>query len=169
MRFVDFSKDFVTEIIDRIASGASIVLVCKSMNLNRNDFYNWVRWGEVDPDREPYADFSRRVKEAKADFLRTCIKEIKVAGRKHWQANAWLLEKKLPDEFSDKFKLKKYPQHLMDKPYKDQGNEIFKLLVNGELSLAEAHSFVEILAKLAGVEEISELKQKVFEFEQANS
>lgn len=51
------------------------------------------------------SDFSEQIRQKEIEFKLSCIKGIKEAGNKSWQALAWLLEHKFKDEFSLKSKL----------------------------------------------------------------
>lgn len=165
MLLADYPKEVLDDCIAKLERGVPRSLACESSTLPSSRFYEWIKAG-IDPDNEPYTSFRKRVMKAEADFRVSCIKEIKEADPKQWQARAWLLERREAENFSEKYRLKKYPDHLLGKSHTEQATDVFKMTIDGEISQAEASSFMEILGKAAAIEEITELRQKVFEFEQ---
>jgi hypothetical protein len=162
MQLKQLDPEFLDEIMSRLADGCGPTMMCDTMRIPRSAYYNWLKEGEK-PDNEPYTTFRRRIMEAKSDYLWGCVKDIRKAGRKVWQANAWLLERKDPDNFSEKHQKKEYPEHLKELPFDKQGNAIYAMMLAGEISQYEAANFVDILAKLVGIEENTKLKQELFE------
>lgn len=51
------------------------------------------------------SDFSEQMRQKEIEYKLSLVQSIKEAGKKSWQANAWLLERKWKDEFSPKSKL----------------------------------------------------------------
>ncbi len=49
--------------------------------------------------RAPYLAFSNAVKKAEADAIARAVATIIIAGRKTWQAHAWWLERKWPEDW----------------------------------------------------------------------
>ncbi len=165
MQLRNLPEEFIQEMVDRLVDGCGPTTLCDSMQIPRSVYYNWMKEGEK-KDNEPFTSFAKRIQAAKGAFLYSCVKEIKQAGRKQWQANAWLLERKDPEHYSEKYRCKEYPQHLLEMPFERQGNEIFKMMLGGEISQHEAHMFIEILANKAKVEENIELKRQLFEIKE---
>lgn len=156
---------FIDEIINRFRQGCGSIMMCDSMGIPRSDYYYWLRHGEKE-DNEPYTSFRAKVMCAKADYLWSCVSDIKKAGNKTWQANAWLLERKDPEHYSERFVRKKYPEELKSLPFDQQGTALYAMMLNGQISQHEAHTFVEILAKIAQIEENTKLKEQLFEIQQ---
>lgn len=165
MQFRDAPQELIDILVERVREGCPITAVCDSLHIARSVYYLWMEKGKQ-PDNEPYTSFRDRVRGAKGDFLCDCVTAIKDCGRKQWQAHAWLLERKDPEHFSEKYMRKKYPEHLAELPFDKQGNEIFGMMLKGEISQYEAHMFIQILADKAKVEENIELKREIFEIKE---
>jgi hypothetical protein len=165
MRFGNMSPEFISELLALIEDGCPITTALDCMGIPEPTYYYWIRNAD-DPDHPEYGEFAKKIKEAKAKFISSCVKHIRVAAPKNWQAAAWLLERKKPESYSEKYLAKKYDEELANFPLERQGNEIFRRMLRGELSAHEANTFVQILANKAKVEENVELKKQLFEIEQ---
>lgn len=156
----------IDEIIKRIKGGCPVTVMCDSVGLSTSTYHFWMATGKKEDSDEVYKSFRHRVLAAKADYLWSCVKDIKEAGEKSWQANAWLLERKNPENFNEKYKCKEYPQKLNELPLEKRGDAIYDMMLKGEISQYEAHTFVDILAKMAAIEENVKLKEQLFEIQQ---
>lgn len=165
MQFETLTVGLMSEMMERLAQGCGPTMMCDSLGIPRSSYYHWMKEGEK-PDNQPFTDFRTAVVQAKADYLLSCVKDIKKAGHKQWQANAWLLERKDPKNFSEKHQCKEYPEKLRGMPLEKQGDMIYGMMLKGEISQHEAHMFVEILKGLAQVEENTKLKEQLFEIQQ---
>lgn len=165
MRFTEMSPRLMEEFVNRFQQGATICMACDTVGLRREDYYRWKK--QAEEGREDRELLFKKIRAARSDYLWSCVKDIKAAGKKQWQANAWLLERMDPENFCERYRKHKYPQHLIGLTYKEQCDEIFRMLVNGEISCAIAKDFSDILDKMSTIEEKSELKEKIFEYEQA--
>ena len=93
-----YTPETVAEITKAIREGCSQEDAALLAGINRATFYEWV-------NTKP--DFAEAVQKAHADFKRANVAAIRAAGMKakdgevkgSWQANAWLLERKHPEEF----------------------------------------------------------------------
>ena len=61
---------------------------------------------------------------------------------------------------------KEYPDALKEVPMEKQGPAIYKLMLDGEISVVHASGLIDILSKWANVEENTELKEQLFEIQQ---
>jgi hypothetical protein len=64
-------------------------------------FYNWIKWGEAQA-RGRYFEFFEAVKKAEAEGQAALVATINVASKDSWQAAAWILERKYPEEWGRK-------------------------------------------------------------------
>lgn len=76
-------------------------------------FSNWLTWGEeawnasdegrlpIPEDRKLHVQLFLELKLELADTMQTALTNIGKAGKKHWQASAWLLTRLAPDKFAD--------------------------------------------------------------------
>lgn len=70
--------------------------------INRDTFYEWMRRGarEKAAGRNTlYTRFSDRMKMAEAKAEALTLTRLRAAGREHWQADAWFLERTRPKRF----------------------------------------------------------------------
>ena len=100
-RSTKYTPETVAEIVKAIREGCSQDDAALLAGVSRTTFYAWV-------SEKP--EFSDAVEKAHADFKRANVAAIRAAGMKakdgkldgSWQANAWLLERKYPEEFAQK-------------------------------------------------------------------
>jgi transposase len=76
-----------------IETAASLV------GVGRSTVYGWMRRGRKETEG-PFAEFLDDVKKALAEQEAHCLDRIRVAGADHWQALAWLLERRYPNRWS---------------------------------------------------------------------
>lgn len=165
MQLQAIDEEFVQEMMARLADGAGPTMMCDTMHIPRSAYYHWLKEGKKE-NNEPFTSFRKRVRKAQGDYMWGCVKDIRKAGKKQWQANAWLLERKDPENFSEKYRKKTYPEHLKELSFDKQGDAIYAMMLRGEISQHEAHNFVDILGKLAAIEENTKLKEQLFEIQQ---
>lgn len=84
--------------------------------INRGTFYNWMKWGRDENERTegerdgvmesklPYFDFFNVINKAQPLRKMALMEQIAQAGKRSWQALAWLLERQYPEEFARKNK-----------------------------------------------------------------
>ena len=89
----------VKEICEYIATGNTFERACRLSNISESIFYDWKAKGEKEKQGK-YLDFLEAVKKAEEEFKKTNIDIILNAAKDGtWQAAAWLLERKHPEEF----------------------------------------------------------------------
>jgi hypothetical protein len=93
-----------------IRAGASLDTAAKYVGVAQGTMRKWLSEGrnalqragspeEADPKYRDQVAFVVEVDEALSEFKINLTGTILVAGREQWQANAWLLERRFPDEF----------------------------------------------------------------------
>ena len=94
-----YTPEAVKIITDAIKEGLSFRDSCAMAGISEDTFADW---------RKDKADFSEAVEKAVAEFKKQNLIAIRAAGLKKlkdgslsgsWQANAWLLERRFPQEF----------------------------------------------------------------------
>lgn len=102
------------EIMDRvtklIAGGLFARTACANVGIDEGTFYEWMRRGEgTDSGRyegkappRVLVEFAKAVRKAEADRESILLSKIVKAGTdpKHWTANAWMLERTNPAQYS---------------------------------------------------------------------
>src|SRR5262245_4393151 len=76
--------------------------------------YRWLARGKREK-KGPHADFCRTVKKALAETQAEALDLIVAAGKTHWQANAWLLERRYPERWSKHGRqIRELKRHIRD-------------------------------------------------------
>ena len=78
-------------LIKAVAAGNTYQTSCRVMKVSHTTFQHW---REMDPT------FQAAVEEAEAVAIMRCVAEIQEAAKKHWQAAAWFLERKYPQDWA---------------------------------------------------------------------
>lgn len=85
---------YTPETVDRICKalrmGATYVLAAGYGGIHYDTFNEW---------REQYPEFSDRVKAAEADAAVKWLEKIEMAADESWQAAAWKLERRYPQDY----------------------------------------------------------------------
>ena len=105
------TKKLQEDICGYIENGASFKDACLLANIDITTFCNWRKQGKIDEGNNKdsiYSNFSKATKKAEATFKIYHVQQITKASREqgHWQASAWLLERKYPDEYGKYDRLK---------------------------------------------------------------
>lgn len=88
-----YEPSLVKSIIKDIAEGATFKDACDLAGITFETFNTWRK----DPSKP---EFSEGIKKALIKFKQTHLKNVSKAGAKGvWQASAWVLERKFPEEF----------------------------------------------------------------------
>lgn len=101
----ELSDELIDEICGHIANGSTYESACKMSRVSARSFQRWRKKGREDEKNgieSLYSRICRETKTADAKYKQVLIDRIKKAGEKarYWTANAWLLERKFPDEFA---------------------------------------------------------------------
>ena len=114
-----YTPETVDEITKAIHEGATQDDAARLAGVCPAIFYRWL----TQPTK---IDFLEKVQKAHAEFKQQQIKAIRAAGIRakknasgevvgtegQWQANAWLLERKYPDEFGQKMTMRLQPDWI---------------------------------------------------------
>lgn len=115
------SPESINFLSDRISKGVPINVAVEGAGISEKTFYNWmneakevVEWvlEEADSDRKRseviralperqylLLQFLQSIKRARLNAMEQHVGNIQAAGRKNWQASAWYLERRYPEEF----------------------------------------------------------------------
>ena len=88
-----------TVITEALEKGLPIRRACELANIDERTYERWKSRGAN--GEEPFADFCRAVTRARAQCQDNLVAALNIAGIEpnHWKANAWLLERRFPDEW----------------------------------------------------------------------
>lgn len=93
-----YGKEITDKIVKLIAGGMNREDSCDMAGINQDTFYDWMK-----DKRKP--EFSEAIKRAEMVCKQRNIERIQDASKKNWQAAAWWLERKYPQEFAIRQKL----------------------------------------------------------------
>lgn len=102
-RGTKLTPEVAGEICSGIAAGLSDGDACLRAGISGQSLLNWKKRGAE--GEEPYAAFVADLHEAEIQFKLHHLKNISVRAKRNWQASAWLLERKFPQEFGQKQKV----------------------------------------------------------------
>lgn len=75
------------------------------LGISHETFYRWLKLGE-EKKTGPAHEFSETIKKGRAHLEGDCLKDIIQAGKSgEWQARAWILERRWPEDYGKRDKL----------------------------------------------------------------
>lgn len=87
-----FTPETREKILNALRAGNYRVAACKFAGISDETFRRWMNAGKAgEPE---YVDFVEQVKQAEAQAEASLVATIRKAAGDHWQAAAWLLERK---------------------------------------------------------------------------
>lgn len=93
------------QIGNNITLGMPLKFAAEAAGITEVTFYNWLKRGEAESKGQFY-EFAEHVKACKAKAVQLHLKLItKAATDGSWQASAWILERRYPEEFGRKDRL----------------------------------------------------------------
>lgn len=95
------TEDIQKQICDCIETGMTVKAAVADL-IDESTYYRYMNLGEQDFKDEKntvYSEFYKSEKKAEKTFLEKHLKNIERASANSWQASAWLLERKYPNEF----------------------------------------------------------------------
>jgi transposase len=99
-------------IVSALKLGASKKKACQYAGITEKSFYEWLQRAER--DEQPYREFSEQIEKAEADHYVRALAQIETAARSGtWQASAWKLERKYPEEWGRTIQEQKVTGHVV--------------------------------------------------------
>jgi len=92
-------KELQKKIAFFVQNGASIEDACLNCGIHKTSYYKWIKKGKKDSEGV-YHDFMQHMEKAQAKNKMFHINNINKHAEKSWQASAWMLERRYPEEFS---------------------------------------------------------------------
>lgn len=107
-RKTKLNKETQARICELIKAGNYFAVAAQAAGITEQTFYNWKRRGEAAEERQrlgekltaqerQFLSFLEAIKEAENIAHASAVAQIRQAGLKQWQANAFLLERRYPD------------------------------------------------------------------------
>jgi hypothetical protein len=101
----------VQRLVEMYRLGATLADACRYAGIARQTLYDWIEEGRAhldyianapdgDYDLSEQATLVLLLDRASAEFAKRQLEKINVAAGREWTAAAWLLERRLPDEWA---------------------------------------------------------------------
>lgn len=114
-------KAVINKLKEAFRLGASIEIACGYAGIDESSYYVWQK--KADNGEKEYIDLFKVIKGSMAIGDMKCLDKITQAAEGGvWQAAAWKLERRHPDEYGNNVGLRDANQKL-DKILKDKDNE----------------------------------------------
>ena len=85
-------------IVEAVAVGVPIKMAAEGAGVGERSVYNWIE--KAEKGNKKYVRFWQELQKAKANQVKWCLEKIThEADKGTWQAAAWILERKYPQEF----------------------------------------------------------------------
>lgn len=94
-----------------IENGDSILGACGYVGITERTYYNWMDRAAEAKTRTKYVKFKECVDKSKAKALHNYEQVITNASMEHWQAAAWMLERRHPELYAKKDKIEADVNH----------------------------------------------------------
>ena len=92
------SPEMIAEVKRLKAAGNTDRTCMQYLGISKDTWYEWMKKGE-ERRGTPYADFADTIKRAEAECMARNVGFIQTAAITTWQAAAWWLERRYPDEY----------------------------------------------------------------------
>lgn len=103
----DYVTKLTPEVVDKICGaiekGVTFDGAAQYGGITRDTFYRWLRMGRADDAPAPLAEFASRVDYALAVWEVNAVTAIH--GAEAWQGQAWLLERRKPDDYGRRLRV----------------------------------------------------------------
>lgn len=93
------TQALIDEAADIIRSGNYASVACNALGVSETSWYNWLKDAEAEKPQPLKLAFLEAIKSAEAEAEKKNLKVVLDAGKKHWQAAAWYLERKHPERW----------------------------------------------------------------------
>jgi len=97
-RHTTLTPEVQETICKAVADGNTFLTSALAAGVAQSTFSLWMKRGE-DETEGIYVEFMEAIKEASAQAVQKQVKNIIKAGKKNWQASAWFLERRHPQEW----------------------------------------------------------------------
>jgi hypothetical protein len=90
-------------LLEAIALGTPKTKAAELAGIHHATLFRWIEQGEADLERDiasPLSALCDSIKRAEAAFVTYALEQIHNAAPKQWQAAAWLLERKHPEDWA---------------------------------------------------------------------
>lgn len=100
LTFAEAPPEQLQGILDGIAAGASVERSCQAVGIEHSKLYRWIKQSKRGDASPELRKFAADIDMAKGDSEVRCLQIIANAAPTQWQAAAWLLERRFPDQYA---------------------------------------------------------------------
>lgn len=98
-RKTKLTPDIISRITDGLRLGMTKEHAAMRGGISETSFYEYLTRAKNSTQPNIYTEFAKAIKKAESDCLDSLLAQVTVASRKHWQAAAWLLERRYPAQY----------------------------------------------------------------------
>lgn len=95
-------EGLVLRLEQAILSGDTKLNACQYVGISQECLYRWMREGKAAPEGTLARKIYERILKAEATAVHRNVMVINKAAGRHWQASAWFLERRRPDDWGRK-------------------------------------------------------------------
>ena len=102
------SPEIIESVAEGVASGMPFCHAAVAAGISERSFFKYQKIGKEDEEAgidSEFAQFARAMKKAEAEAIRANLEIITMAAVDSWQAAAWILERRHPDQFGRRTRL----------------------------------------------------------------
>ena len=92
-------KTMIVRLSDALIAGNTIANACAKSGISEPTYYRWLREAKIAPEGHQLREFRQSVKKAMAIAVHRHLLIIQKAASKYWQAAAWFLERRFPQDW----------------------------------------------------------------------
>lgn len=98
------NEDMIEQICDLLIQGQTMAKSAILTGISESTFYRWLALGKRSGAEPIYAKLVERVQEATECSRFELLQQMRIAGQNpvHWRSNAWMLERRFPEDFARK-------------------------------------------------------------------
>lgn len=104
-----YSPELHKDVVRRIREGNPKTLAARLVGLNEQTLFDWITQGREDPEGYPeYVQLADDIQVAQAEHVAERLSRIEAAAKtdpRLWTADAWFLERTMPEEFGKRDKV----------------------------------------------------------------
>lgn len=86
-------------LMDALVAGNTIRNACTMAGIGETTYYRWLEEADHAPEGHELREFREEVKRAHAEAIHRNLMIIQKAAAHHWQAAAWFLERRAPEDW----------------------------------------------------------------------
>lgn len=116
-RKVRLNEEVTKKICDFIKAGNFEYIAARLSGISEQTLLLWKNTGkeQIEEGKDTiYTRLYEKMQEANAFAMAYHVQNVREAGKKSWQASAWYLERKYPDEFGNKYKLEERKVKILE-------------------------------------------------------